>query len=187
MEITELVQKIEALLFIKGQTLSLGELVTLTREPKSKIAEACSMLQEKHRADGIVVIFNNEEIALGTNPLLASFLDQIRKEELEKELSKASVETLAIILYKKNVTRAEIDYIRGVNSSFILRALLIRGLIEKESHPEDSRKFMYTPSLDLMRFLGITSLEELSDKASVEASLQTFVQNSAQEIEQESV
>ena len=106
MEITELVQKIEALLFIKGQTLSLGELVTLTREPKSKIAEACSMLQEKHRADGIVVIFNNEEI---------------------------------------------------------------------------------TPSLDLMRFLGITSLEELSDKASVEASLQTFVQNSAQEIEQESV
>jgi segregation and condensation protein B len=87
----------------------------------------------------------------------------MRKDELSKELSKATLETLSIIIYKQGSTRAEIDYIRGVNSSFILRNLLIRGLIQKESHPTDSRKYFYKPTFELLGFLGIQKLEELPD------------------------
>ena len=78
-------------------------------------------------------------------------------------MSKASLETLSIVLYKNGVTRALIDYIRGVNSSFTLRALLIRGLIEKIPDPKDNRRYIYKPTFDLLSFMGINKIEELPD------------------------
>ena len=67
-------------------------------------------------------------------------LKSIVNSEFDSELSKASLETLSIIIYKNTASRAEIDYIRGVNSSFILRNLLVRGLIEREAQRGEDRK-----------------------------------------------
>ena len=100
---------------------------------------------------------------LGTNPEFGSMLEEMRKEELSKELSKASLETIAVILYKEGATRADIDYIRGVNSSFILRNLLIRGLVEKITDPADSRRYLYKPSFDLLSYLGLSKLSLLPE------------------------
>ena len=72
--------------------------------------------------------------------------------------------TLSIILYKNGVKRSEIDYIRGVNSSFILRALSIRGLVDKVVDPDDNRRFIYKPSFDLLSFMGVTSIKELPER-----------------------
>ncbi len=85
----------------------------------------------------------------------------MEKSERGGELSKASLETLAIIVYKNGVTRSEIDYIRGVNSSFILRNLYLRGLISKSEGEKKGRGAKYIPTVDLIRFLGITELTEL--------------------------
>ena len=95
-------------------------------------------------------------------------------KKLSKELSKASLETLSIILYTDKPTRGDIDYIRGVNSSFILRNLLVRGIIEKDIHPEDSRKFIYKPTLDLLRFLGITNVSDLENFSETKEKLNAF-------------
>ena len=92
-----------------------------------------------------------------------------------KLLKKASLETLSIILYKNTASRAEIDYIRGVNSSFILRNLLVRGLIEIEAKRGEDRNYVYKPSLNLLEHLGVKSLEELPDFASVSAKLKDFL------------
>jgi segregation and condensation protein B len=75
-----------------------------------------------------------------------------------KDLGKAGLETLSIILYQGPISRAEIDYIRGVNSNFILRNLLIRGLIERVENPHDQRSFLYKPTLELISYLGLSKI-----------------------------
>jgi segregation and condensation protein B len=82
---------------------------------------------------------------------------------LKEDLSPASLETLAIVAYKGPINRIEIDNIRGVNSSFILRSLLIRGLIDRQIDAHRANAYSYKPSFDLIRKLGIDSLEQLPD------------------------
>jgi len=112
---------------------------------------------------GLVLLQKEDELTLGTSPEFSELIEKLQKEELNKDLSKASLETLSIILYKNGISRAEIDYIRGVNSSFTLRILSIRGLITKELDKKDSRRYIYKPSFDLLSYLGIKNLEELTD------------------------
>ncbi len=64
-------------------------------------------------------------------------------------------------MYRGPVARAEIDYVRGVNCSFILRNLQIRGLVEKIKNPKNSRAYVYQVTPDLLKHLGITSVSEL--------------------------
>jgi segregation and condensation protein B len=108
---------------------------------------------------------------LGVAPELAPIIESIRKEELVKDLSKASLDTLSIILYKNGVSRSEIDYIRGVNSSFIIRNLLVRGLIEKVIDEKDTRRNLYRPSFDALSYMGVTSVENLPNFENVRNEL----------------
>ncbi len=111
---------------------------------------------------------------MGTNPESSKLIEAVRTEELSKDLGRAGLETLAIVLYQGPIRRSEIDYIRGVNSNFILRNLLIRGLIERKTDPNDNRAAVYSPSMDLLRFLGITQVSELKDFDSVKETIQQF-------------
>ncbi len=80
---------------------------------------------------------------------------------------------MTIVLYRGPIARSQIDYIRGVNSTFTLRNLLIRGLIERIPNPKDSRGFLYRPTFDLMNHLGITRIENLPEYAKVVTETQT--------------
>jgi len=114
-------------------------------------------------------------VMLGTAPELSGFFEDLQKEELNRDLSKASLETLSIILYKNGASRADIDYVRGVNSSFTLRALSVRGLVDKIPDPKDNRRFLYRPTFDLFSYLGIKSVEELPEYQEVKNSIETSV------------
>jgi len=155
--------KIEAILFFKGEPISVKKLADLLEEKEIKIKEAVSILEEKLKKGGLQLIYKEDKIMLGTNSELGSFLEKLNKEELTKDLSIASLETLTIILYQPNISRSEIDYIRGVNSSFILRILSIRGLIERTFHPTDQRKYIYQPTFELLSYLGLAKIEDLPE------------------------
>jgi len=73
------------------------------------------------------------------------------------------------------VARSDIDYIRGVNSSFILRNLLVRGLIEKIIDPKDSRKFLYRPTFETLSFMGVSSIGELPNCEQVKSELEKVI------------
>ena len=164
-------QKIEAILFFKGEPVSLKKLQDILKVSKEEISEAILNLKKNIENRGVVLIENGDEITLGTAPNLSTLIEDLQKEELNRDLSKASLETLSIVLYKNGVTRAEIDYIRGVNSSFTLRALSVRGLVEKTTDTKDSRRFIYKPSFELLSYMGVKSIEELPDYAEVNFSL----------------
>ena len=108
------------------------------------------------------------------------YFESLNKEELSKDLGKAGLETLSIIIYQGPISRAEIDYIRGVNSQFILRNLLIKGLIDRVDNPTDQRSFLYKPSLELFSFLGISKIEDIPDFESVKADILAFKNNDEQ-------
>ncbi len=81
---------------------------------------------------------------------------------------------MAIILYRGPSTRAQIDYIRGVNTASTLRNLLARGLLERTGNPDDAREYLYRPTVELLAHLGVTEGKELPDYATIVAELSAF-------------
>jgi chromosome segregation and condensation protein ScpB len=81
--------------------------------------------------------------------------------DLREALTDATIEVLAIIAYRQPISKAEIESIRGVNSQYSIRALLMRGLIEKVANPHDSRGAHYQVTTEFMQQLGITSIKDL--------------------------
>ena len=180
----ELVMHIEAILFWRGDPMSISALAKITGADKPAIVSALATLRSTLLSRGIVLIEHEGEFTLGTHPRSAALIEKVRTEELSKDLGKASLETLAIILYQGPIRRSEIDYIRGVNSNFILRNLLIRGLIER-TVTKDSRTPQYSPTIDLLRFLGISQVSELDDFDRVAEAINAFRAADAEESEDE--
>jgi segregation and condensation protein B len=135
---TNLSNQIEALLFWKSEPVSLKELSKMLSVEVEKIDEALLELEKNLGNRGIVLVKKDESVYLATSSESSELIKKITKEEESAELGKASLETLSIVLYKSPILRSDIDYIRGVNSSFILRNLLVRGLIDKKTDPKDA-------------------------------------------------
>ena len=173
----DLEKKIEALLFWKGEPLKRKKLAEIFNVKNEEISEALEKLKKVHQERGVVFLEKDDEVILGTAPELSDFFEKLQKEELNKDLSKASLETLSIILYKNGVSKADIDYIRGVNSGFTLRALSVRGLIERITDQKDNRRYIYKPSFELLSFMGIKSVDELPDYGEVKNGLKIAVKN----------
>ncbi len=178
----DLAQRIEAVLFYKGEPVAKREMARILAVSDDAIATALTALRASLEGRGLRLLEAGEEIALVTAPELSETLEQIRKEELKRDIGKAGAETLSIILYRGPVTRTDIDYVRGVNSSFILRNLLMRGLIERTPNPKDSRTFVYDASPELLQMLGVTNRTELPDYGGILAKLDQFEKERTDEL-----
>ena len=163
--------KIEAILFWKGEPISLKWLAFWLGVNEKEIKEALDVLEKKLAERGVALLRKDDEVALGTSPELSELMETLAKEELSGELSKASLETLTIILYRGPVGKQEIDYIRGVNSGYTLRSLLIRGLAERLENPSDRRTYLYKPTFELLSYMGIKRLEDLPDYQAVKEEI----------------
>src|SRR5207253_1777638 len=114
------------------------------------LADSLKTLSESLANRGLSLVETESEVALVTRSEVSGLIETLAKEELDRDLGKAGLETLSIILYYGPLARREIDYIRGVNSTFILRNLLVRGLVERVTNEKDQRSFLYKSSLDLL-------------------------------------
>ncbi len=178
-------QKIEAILFWKGEPISRKKLSEILEVAEEQINQAIERIKENLNKRGVVLLEKDGRVTMGTAPAASEIIEKLQKEELNKDLSKASLETLSIVLYKNGTSRSEIDYIRGVNSSFILRALSIRGLVEKHVDPKDNRRFIYKPSFDLISFMGVKNLDELPDYQEINSSIAKSIENVSEELKNE--
>jgi segregation and condensation protein B len=173
--------KIESILFFKNEPVSIKELVKILSVNKDEIEESVSRLQDLYKERGLVVVSNGEEISFGTDAQASDLIEGLQKEELSRELGRAGLETLAIILYKGPISRREIDYIRGFNSGFILRTLLVRGLIERTESISGERSYSYKATLKLLEYLGLTRLEDLPDYKNALNKIEEFIATSPTE------
>jgi segregation and condensation protein B len=156
---------IESLLFISGEPLAISKISeVLNLDEKSVITYLVEMSSDyENNNRGLRLIIDNNKVSLVTSPLASSYVAKLSKMDLEGDLSPASLETLAIVAYRGPLSRMEIDDIRGVNSSYILRALLLRGLLDRNVHPQRANSYIYALSHDFFKFLGINKVEDLPD------------------------
>ncbi len=155
---------IESLLFVSGDPLKLKKIAQVIGIKKEKLNTLVEMMEKEYQSTqrGITLIRLDDKLQLVTVSQNVPYVKKLIKNETESKLSPAARETLAIIAYRGPLTRAQIDLIRGVNSSFILRNLMIRGLIErKENRDEKIKGYLYQVTTEFLKGLGITSLNEL--------------------------
>ncbi|MCA9353189.1 SMC-Scp complex subunit ScpB [Patescibacteria group bacterium] len=165
-------QKIEALLLYKNEPVRYEWLAKTLNISANEIKKIVADMQQNHYSDrGIQLVMNEDGVSLMTASIATPIIEKIIKSQEHKELSKQALETLAIIVYKKKVTKPEIDDIRGVNSIFILRNLLIRGLITKKQNLLDKRSPLYIPTHDLLSHLGISEVSAMPGFEDVQKKL----------------
>lgn len=160
---------IEALLFALGRPLSRKELSSMLGVSVEEIELA---LREQPEGRGVVMVDDGTIVELRTAPSAAEIIERVRKEEYSRDIGRAGLEVLSAVLYRGPLTRSEIDFIRGVNSSQTIRTLTMRGLLRKVSNPKDERSFLYEPTTDLLSELGVTHKEDLPDYGEVREKLQ---------------
>lgn len=151
----------EAVLFYKAEPVRKAELGKILDLDENAIAQTITNLRETLSNRGVRLIETDDMVELVTAPEAHELIEALRTAELKKDIGKAGAETLAIILYKGPVARSEIDFIRGVNSNFILRNLLIRGLITRIPDPRDQRSYQYKASTECLAYLGIEKKNDL--------------------------
>ena len=175
--------QIEAILFWKGEPVAHKKLCEILKQAPADIEVALAELEKGLSGRGLVLVRKDDEFMLGTSPEMSGLIEQLTKDELTRDLGKAGLETLSIVLYKGPISRREIDHIRGVNSTFILRNLLIRGLVEKVSSPTDQRSFLYKPTMQLLTFMGLTKIEELPEYDSMRTKVEEYEKQEKEEDE----
>lgn len=155
---------LEAILFVSLKPLSKTKLASICGLKASEIDEALKELRADYeqRQSGLVIVENNKEYQLSTSAQSAEIVKDYLKDETSGELSQPSLEALTIIAYRGPIAKIELEKIRGVNCSLIIRNLLFRGLIEEKFDKTKNENF-YTVTHDFLRFLGLASVEELPD------------------------
>lgn len=166
--------KIESILFFKAEPISVKKLAQILKVDEAAVKEALQVLKNNLSGRGVTLLEKDDEVMLGTSPEASGLIEELTKEELTKDLGRAGLETLSIVLYRGPITRSGIDHIRGVNSTFILRNLMVRGLVEKVPNPEDQRSFLYRPTFELLSYLGISRVEELPEYGTTNISIEEF-------------
>lgn len=177
----ELIKKLEAVIFYLAEPVKLSFLADTLGVSVEEMEHAVEELKNNLGERGVRVIRHDDEVVLSTAPELSETIEKIIKEEREKDLGRAGIETLSIIAYKGPVTKKEIEYIRGVNSQYALRNLLLRGLVEKKEAKGALRMVVYSITGDALRFLGLTSITELPEYEETRKSLEVSIEEGTEE------
>lgn len=156
---------IEAILFVVGGPVGIKKISAILGKGLEEVEQAIAALTQDYIENkrGLRLLRKEGEIQLASAPEWKEFINKLVKSDLEEELSRASLEVLTVIAYRGPISRSQIEEIRGVNCSFTLRNLLMRGLIERVENPADTRSYLYKISFDFLKHLGLGSVEDLPD------------------------
>jgi len=154
-------QRIEALLFVAAKPMPLKTLAKHAEISPPETKKELEALQAGYRkaGSGLSLVFNDDSVELVTAPEVSEVVAEFLKDETTGELTRPSLETLTIIAYRGPVAKAEIELIRGVNCSLILRNLRMRGLIEEDVN--DAGVEVYSVSLEFLKHMGVSHVKEL--------------------------
>lgn len=163
--------QLESLLFVAIKPLALKELANLTQTKTKEVEEALQALEAEYKNNerGLSLIENNHQYQITTAAENASLVQEFLKDETNGELSQPSLEALTIIAYRGPIGKLELEKIRGVNCSLIIRNLLLRGLIE-EKYEKTKEENYYTVTPDFVRFLGLNRVNDLPEYEKLKAN-----------------
>lgn len=155
--------QIESLLFTSGHPVAVKKLMELLNIPENKLENSLKELADDYvkNDSGLRLVFLDNKVQIVAAPESSELIKKFIKGDFEEDLSQAALETLAVVAYRGPISRVAIESLRGVNCSFILQSLAIRGLIEKKNNPLDGRSYIYSVTFDFLKHLGLSKLEDL--------------------------
>jgi segregation and condensation protein B len=158
----DLSAKLEALLFAAPSSITLAQLAAALELPLPEVEKGLAELQARYSLGGLRLQRHQGRVQLTTAPEAAQLVERFLGLDATSRLSRAALETLAMIAYQQPVTRPEIDAVRGVNSDGVLKSLLNKGLIQEAGRAErPGRPILYNTTPDFLQHFGLNSLEEL--------------------------
>ena len=162
----QITARLEALLFVAAGAISPSQLATALNIPLRIIENNLEILEQRFASEsqphGLRLQRHHGRVQLTTSPDMALDIERFLGLETSNKLSRAALETLAIIAYQQPVTRPEIDAVRGVSSDGVLKNLLSKGLIQEIGRAErPGRPILFTTTSDFLQHFGLNSLEEL--------------------------
>ncbi len=154
--------RLEALLFVAPSGVTTSQLAGALEITPREVEKGLKALQETYLEGGIRMQRHKGEIRLTSAPEMGRLVERFLSLEATTRLSKAALETLAIIAYEQPVTRPQIDSIRGVSSDGVLRNLLGKGLVEERGRAEGpGRPILYVTTSEFLGHFGLTSLDDM--------------------------
>jgi len=154
--------RIEAILFVSAEPVALAQLSQVLDVTASVVERGLKELEEGLQTRGLRLQRNAGWVQLTTAAELASLVEKFLGLEAVTHLSRAALETLAIIAYQQPVTRPQVDAVRGVNSDAMLKSLLGKGLIQEAGRADGpGRPILYSTTPEFLQHFGLNSIMEL--------------------------
>ncbi len=161
--------KLEALLFVSGEPVAPAQLAAALDVAPSVIERGLNELDASLSIRGLRLQRHAGRVQLTTAPQLAELVEHFLGLEATTHLSRAALETLAIIAYQQPVTRPHIDSIRGVNSDSMLKSLLHKNLILESGRADGpGRPILYSTTPEFLQHFGLSSILEMPPLAKPE-------------------
>jgi segregation and condensation protein B len=173
-ELVGLTTVLESLLFVAGEPVESAHLAKSLDLPPATVEKGLARLGEQYkaRAGGLRLQVHKGRYQLVTAPVTARFVEDFLNVDFSTKLSSAALETLAIVAYRQPVTRVQIEAIRGVDCSGVLRSLVVRGLIEETGRLDAvGRPILYGVTDLFMQHFGLMALDDLPPLANEDADL----------------
>ncbi|MUM17711.1 SMC-Scp complex subunit ScpB [Mycobacterium sp. CBMA271] len=163
----ELVSTLEALLLVVDTPISAAALASILAQPLVRVAEALQRISEilTDRTSGIDLRETADGWRMYTRAQYAPYVEKLLLDGARSKLTRAALETLAVVAYRQPVTRSRVSAVRGVNVDAVMRTLLMRGLIAEAGTDDDSGAVMFRTTELFLERLGLTSLSDLPDIA----------------------
>lgn len=155
---------LEALLFVAPGEVNPAQLASALGLAEEEVWRGLDELSEQYlkQGRGLRLQRFSGRVQLTTAPEMNAYIEAFLGLEATSRLSRAALETLAIVLYRQPVTRPQVDAIRGVNSDGVMRSLLLKGLIQEIGRAEaPGRPILYSATADCLQYFGLSTLAEL--------------------------
>ncbi|MBN1977274.1 MAG: SMC-Scp complex subunit ScpB [Anaerolineae bacterium] len=153
---------VEALLFVADSPVSAGRLAEALQVTQGQVERALDDLEATYAERGLRLQRAGSRFQLITAPEIAPSIERFLGLEVRTHLSRAALETLAIIAYRQPITRPEIETIRGVGSDSVLRTLVSLGLIDEVGRASTvGHPILYGTTFEFLQHFGLRSLEEM--------------------------
>lgn len=159
-----MLQKIVTLLYLSGEPIPVPTIAKMVGVAPEEIEKYVDSLENALRGIGLALLRSGDGLSIVTDASQASLVEAFWKNELEGDLTPATLQVLTLVAYLGSPTREEISYIRGVQSSQSIRTLTVRGLVSRQGET-------CTLTGDALKELGVTKVEELPDYETLHASL----------------
>ena len=161
--------QLEAILFVAAEPVAISQLAEALDVSASVVERALNELDAALANRGLRLQRHTGRVQLTTAPQLAELIERFLGLEATTHLSRAALETLAIIAYQQPVTRPQIDSIRGVNSDSMMKSLLNKGLILESGRADGpGRPILYSTTPEFLQHFGLNSILEMPPLAKPE-------------------